>query len=129
MNHQIIQECVHLSEQGKITFPEVVQKLLGAGVELYYVDFLASKATYYGKNEAYAVDCNYSSKREVAPDFNETEVVHAIRLIQSGQIQYQEFVGKMMAAGVISYLSCLEGAKVTYFGRKGEEHIEKFTKK
>ena len=129
MDQEVIEQCVHLAEEGKITFPEVVRKLLGAGIELYYVDFLSSRATYYGKNDTYTIDCSYTSKAEVAQNFDKEKVVGGIRQIQSGQIDYQEFVRRMKEAGVITYLAFIQGGKVAYFGRKGEQHVEEFPKK
>ena len=44
---QIMQECTARSDSGTLTFPEVVKKLMDAGVEQYHADLLRSEKTYY----------------------------------------------------------------------------------
>ena len=62
----------------------------------------------------------------VAEEFSSSGVIAAIRGAQADTIRYPEFVKRATAAGVIAYWSFLTGAKVIYFGRKGEVHIEEF---
>ncbi len=128
MNYQVVKECTVLSDEGKITFPESVRRLVEGGIELYYADLLASIKTYYSKNEAYTVNFSFASKREVSSIFSAEGVKGAIRQIQSGQINYQEFLRKIMDSGIISYMVFLTGKKAVYFGRYGEQHIEEFPK-
>ncbi len=128
MNNEVAKECTILSDEEKITFPEVIQRLSQAGIELYYADLLASKKTYYAHQTAYTVDCLPTSKHEVSSFFNQEGVINALRLIQSGKIQYQEFIRKIKECGVISYMVFIKGNQAVYFGRKGEQYIEKFPK-
>jgi len=127
MNHEVVKECTNLSDEEKITFPEVVRRLAEAGIELYYTDLLAPSKTYYANNTSYTVECSFQSKK-VADTFNREGVIDAIRKIQSGQIQYQECMKKIMASGVISYIVFIKGRKVIYFGRRGEQHVEEMPK-
>lgn len=126
MNYAIAKECSLLSEQEKITFPEVVARLGKAGVELYYTDLLAPSKTYYSKSEAYVVPGSLESEKVLGPVFNSDAVAHAIRQIQTGKIQYQEFLRLIMEAGVISYFVFIKGRKAIYFGKLGEQHVESF---
>jgi uncharacterized protein YbcV (DUF1398 family) len=43
-------------------------------------------------------------------------------------VRYPAFVQRSTAAGVIGYWAFLTGKRVSYFGRKGEQHIEEFPK-
>ena len=43
MSKQVIQELAIATQQGKLTFPQVVKGLLEVGVESYFVDFAASR--------------------------------------------------------------------------------------
>lgn len=128
MNYEVVRECTLLSEQEKITFPEVVARLDEAGIEMYYADLLVPSKTYYSKNEAYVVPCTYKEKL-VGTQFKEELVLHAIRLIQSGKIKYEEFLRKIMEAGVVSYFVFIKGRKAIYFGKLGEQHVEPFPNK
>jgi uncharacterized protein YbcV (DUF1398 family) len=128
VNREVAEECTRLSDEEKATFPEIVKKLAQAGIELYYTDALTPSKTYYANNQAHTVSCHLKAKKEVADTFNPEKVVSAIRHIQSGQIQYQEFMKKIMEAGVVCYIVFIRGRKVIYFGKRGEEHIEEFPK-
>ena len=130
MNHTVAKECAvltALSDEEKITFPEVVRRLAEAGVELYYTDLLTPSKTYYAGNTTYTVDCSLQSK-EVADIFKSEAVIRAIRQIQSGQIQYQEFIKNIMTSGVVCYIVFIKGRKAIYFGKHGEQHVEEFPK-
>lgn len=128
MNTKIVEECSRLSDEEKSTFPEIVTRLLEAGVELYNVDFLTPCKTFYGKNVAHSIPSDLKSKKEVAATFNAPEIVRAIRQSQAGEIKYQEFKRKVMDAGVIGYIAFLTGRKVVYYGRNGDQHVEHFPK-
>lgn len=47
MSKQVIHELVIATQQGKMTFPQVVKGLLEVGVESYIVDFAAKQKTHY----------------------------------------------------------------------------------
>src|SRR5689334_16388277 len=126
MNYKVAQECTLLSEEEKITFPEVVNRLDKADIELYYVDLLAESKTYYSNNEAFVVPFSIKSDIKVGSVFNADHVEQALRLIQSGQIKYQEFLRKIMDAGTVCYFVYIKGRKASYIGKLGEQYIEQF---
>jgi uncharacterized protein YbcV (DUF1398 family) len=64
----------------------------------------------------------------IAAEFDGAELVAAIRGAQADTVRYPEFVRRSTAAGVIGYWAFLNGKRVIYFGRKGEQHIEEFPK-
>lgn len=127
MDYDVANECTTLSDQEKITFPEVVRRLMDAGIELYYADLLHGSKTYYAGNRAHQIDC-LKKYEKAADSFNQLALIRAIKQIQSGEIKYQEFIRKIMDAGVICYLVFVKGRKAIYFGRNGEQHIEEFLK-
>ena len=43
----VMQECTEASDQGRISFPEVVMKLAQAGVERYHADLVRAEKIYY----------------------------------------------------------------------------------
>ena len=126
VNTQAMHEVSVETQQGKLTFPQVVQRLLAAGVESYLVDFAAARKTCYladgtTHTEPMILD-------PVAADFNAAGVVAAIRGAQADTIRYPEFLRLSTAAGVTGYWAFLTGKRVIYFGRKGGQHIEEFPK-
>ena len=128
MSKQAIHELAIATQQGKMTFPQVVKGLLEAGVESYLVDFAAKQKTHYladGTTETVPMILDTGS---IAEDFNNADLVAAIRGAQADTVRYPEFVKRSTAAGVIGYWAFLTGKRVIYFGRKGEQHIEEFPK-
>lgn len=124
----VVRECTRLSDEEKINFPEIVRRLVDAGIELYYADLLSENKVYYAQNEAFKVDSSIKAKREVAYSFDAKGIIDAIRQSQAGSIRYQEFLRRILNCGVISYMVFINGRKAIYFGRNGEQHIEEFPK-
>lgn len=129
MNTQVVEECVRLSTEEKIIFPEFVNRLDEAGVESYVANMLAPNAVFYEEQEAYEVPLNIKAERNVAAAFNQENIIQALRAIQSKKIGYQEFIKQLMDAGVIYYLVFIKGRKAIYFGRNGEQYVEAFPSK
>ena len=128
MNTQAMHEVSTETQEGRMTFPQVVGKLLAVGVESYLVDFSAGRKTYYlASGETYAEEMILKLE-PVAEGFSGEGIVAAIRAAQADTVRYPEFVKRATAAGVIGYWAFLAGKKVIYFGRKGEVHVEEFPK-
>ena len=128
MSKQVIQELVVATQQGKMTFPQVVKGLLEVGVESYLVDFAAKQKTHYLTDGTTHAAPMILDPGPIAADFNNSGLVAAIRDAQADTVRYPEFVTRSTAAGVIGYWAFLTGKRVIYFGRKGEQHIEEFPK-
>ena len=126
MSKQVIDELAIATQQGKLTFPQVVQGLLEAGVESYLVDFATKQNTHYLADGTTHTVSMILDPGPIAAEFNGAELVAAIRGAQADTVRYPEFVKRSTAAGVIGYWAFLTGKKVIYFGRKGEQHIEEF---
>jgi uncharacterized protein YbcV (DUF1398 family) len=123
---QVVEQCAHDSYAGTISFGEVVQRLMRVGVESYRADYRVPSTTYYKPNgDTYTVAL-HAPDVEIAQDFNAPAVQSAIRGAQSGEVKYPEFLIQTMAAGCIGYMVWIAGRHVTYFGRCGEMHVEKF---
>lgn len=126
MNTNVIHEVLAESEAGKLIFPEVVRRLLQAGVESYFCDLARGEETFYMADGRTQVETMTLPRDAVAQEFSSTGIVAAIRGAQTDTIRYPEFVMRSTAAGVIAYWAFLTGRKVVYFGRKGEQHVEEF---
>lgn len=126
MNIQEIHDVFTESQAGQLIFPEVVRRLLGAGVESYFCDLARGGETFYAADSETHVAPVTLQLPPIAADFSADGVVAAIRAAQADTIRYPEFIRQVTAAGVIAYWAFLTGRKVIYFGRKGEMHVEEF---
>ncbi len=126
MNSNVMHEVLAESQAGQLTFPEVVRRLLDAGVESYFCDLASGLETFYTRDGQTHVEKMTLPPAPIADEFSPSELVAAIRGAQADTIRYPEFVKRSRAAGVIAYWSFLTGRKVMYFGRKGEFHTEEF---
>ena len=128
MSKQLIDAVAMATQQGKMTFPQVVQGLLAVGVESYLVDFAAKQKTHYLADGTTHTVPMILDPGPIAAEFNGAALVAAIRGAQADTVRYPEFVQRSTAAGVIGYWAFLTGKRVSYFGRKGEQHVEEFPK-
>lgn len=128
MSMQAIDELALATQQGKMTFPQVVRGLLEVGVESYFVDFATKQKTHYLADGRTHTVPMILEPGPITAELNCADLVAAIRGAQADTVRYPEFVKRSTAAGVIGYWAFLAGKRVIYFGRKGEQHIEKFAK-
>jgi len=121
-----IRETSQASAAGRIHFGQVVVQLAAAGVESYVADYRACRTTYYlpdGKTLDIPLDM---PDVVIAHDFDVQALQAAIRGAQRGEVMYPEFKRLSCTAGCIGYTVWIAGRHVTYFGRRGEIHVEKF---
>lgn len=129
MEHTIestIRETLAASNEGRIHFGQVVGTLIDAGVESYAIDYRAGRATYYmpsGETLTLELDLPLN---EIAEAFSPSGIKAAILGAQRGAVMYPEFKKLSQAAGCVGYTVWLSGRHVSYYGRKGETHVERF---
>jgi uncharacterized protein YbcV (DUF1398 family) len=128
MSKQVIHELATATQQGKLTFPQVVKGLLEVGVESYLVDFAAKQKTHYLMDGTTRTVPMILDPGPIGAEFHSAGLLAAIRGAQADTVRYPEFVKRSTAAGVIGYWAFLTGKRVIYWGRKGEQHIEEFPK-
>lgn len=122
----VVQECALLSAAGRISFGDVVGKLVGIGLERYHADYARHETTYYMPDGQSLVVPVEHPNEPIAPTFDAGGVEAAVRQAQRGEIMYPEFLRQTFAAGCVGYFVQIAGRQVIYFGRNGEQHIEKF---
>lgn len=121
-----IESTFAASNAGSIHFGQVVAQLMAAGVEAYHVDYRAGRSTYYlPSGETHTIEFEPPAQ-PVAPVFSHEGIMAAIRGAQAGTVKYPEFKRLSQAAGCASYTVWIAGRHVTYYGRKGEMHVEHF---
>lgn len=121
-----IRETFDGSNNGRLHFGEVIGMLGEAGVESYLVDYRGRHATYYLLDDATLALPIETPEVELAQQFDAQALVAAIRGAQRGEVMYPEFKRRSMLAGCVGYVVWLAGSHVTYFGRRGETHVERF---
>lgn len=121
-----IQTVFEDSNNGNMHFGEVIKRLIEVDVESYHVDYRSGKTTYFLSN-GQTVDFSFDKPQNgIAKEFNGDEARSAIRGAQQGQLMYPEFKNLSQAAGCSSYTVWIAGRHVSYYGRKGETHVEHF---
>jgi uncharacterized protein YbcV (DUF1398 family) len=127
MNTETIVETSRATLAGTISFPEVVAKLLAAGVEYYQVDYVGMRKTFYSADGGMVVtSITYEGLPPVALDFDVAALRANILDSQQHGQKYRDFTRRAMTAGVQSYVAFLRGKRVTYCGRQGDQHTEWF---
>lgn len=122
----VIEQCAQSSKDGTAHFGQIVQALVAAGVESYQADYRLEMSTYYLPDGSIHQVALVGADVAIAQAFDAAEVQRAIRGAQSGQVMYPEFMRLTRAAGCVGYTVWLAGRHVTYYGRRGETHVERF---
>jgi uncharacterized protein YbcV (DUF1398 family) len=103
MDTRIILEAAEATLAGTMPFPEVVAKLIAAGVEYYHVDYVGlCKQFYDGAGGRVVTPISYEGLPPVAPEFDAAALRAAILDIQQKSLKYRDFTERAMAAGVQS---------------------------
>lgn len=122
----VIQQTFTASNNGAIHFGQVIGQLASVGVEAYQVDYRAGRATYYLPSGD-TIDLDFARPEHgIAEVFSVEALRAAISGAQQGQVMYPEFKRLSQQAGCIGYTVWIAGRHVSYVGRRGEVHIERF---
>ena len=127
MNHiETVREILAETHAGRAIFPDVVRRMLAAGVDSYMVDLIRGVDVVYFNDDTTFTEPLGVKFGSVAQDFSKPKIVGAIRAAQRDEIRYPEFMSRAAMAGVAAYWAELKGQRVIYMGRKGDMHIEWF---
>ena len=122
----LINEAARGSSEGRLHFGQAIGLLVQAGVEAYSVDYRARRTTYYlPDGDTLDLDTPMPDVA-IAQDFDAAALPAAIRGAQQGVVMYPEFKKLSRQAGCVGYTVWIVGRHVSYFGRKGETHVERF---
>ena len=123
---QLIREAADGSSQGRLHFGQVIGLLVQAGVESYAADYRTQRTTYYLPDGDTLSLVLPAPDVAIAQDFDAAAVQAAIRGAQQGVVMYPQFKKLSRQAGCIGYTVWIAGRHVSYYGRKGETHVERF---
>jgi uncharacterized protein YbcV (DUF1398 family) len=122
----LIRETLDASNDGRIHFGQVVGNLISAGVESYAVDYRTGRVTYYMPCGETLTLLQAPANNQIATEFSGPAIKEVILGAQRGEVMYPQFKQLSQAAGCIGYTVWITGRHVTYYGRKGETHVERF---
>jgi uncharacterized protein YbcV (DUF1398 family) len=122
----VAKECTEGSDDGSLTFPQVVQKLMAAGMERYHADLCRGEKTYYMPDGGSVIVPSAALKGKPAHNFSASGVETAVKAIQRGQTSYIEFCEQIFAAGCVGYFVSMAGRRAVYYGRTCETYVEPF---
>jgi uncharacterized protein YbcV (DUF1398 family) len=127
MNSEPILEAARDTLAGTAAFPDIVRRLVAAGVEYYHVDYVGLRKAFYGAaGDVVVTPIPYEGLPPVAAEFDAAALRAAIVDSQQNGQKYRDFTRRAMAAGVQGYFAFLRGMRVTYLGRAGDQHTEWF---
>ncbi len=127
MNTELIVEAARHTLAGTAPFPEIVAKLLAAGVEYYHVDYVGMRKTFYGPGgDTVVTPITFEGLPSVGAQFDPNALRAAITDSQRHGQKFRDFSRRAMEAGVQGYFAFLRGQRVTYLGRGGDQHTEWF---
>src|SRR5882724_2048859 len=105
----VVREMTRALDEERISFPDVVQALMQAGVERYHADLLAGTKTWYMPDGSFEI--THGHALEAANDFRGDIVQQAVQAIQQGEIGYRMFCERIAAAGCVGYFVSLAGQR------------------
>jgi uncharacterized protein YbcV (DUF1398 family) len=120
----VVREMTRASEEERISFPDVVDLLMQAGVERYHADLLAGTKTWYMPDGSFEI--TFCRALQAAQDFKGDSVQEAVHAIQQGEIGYCAFCERIAGAGCVGYFVSLAGQRAVYYGRTLAAHVEWF---
>lgn len=122
----LIHEAAAGSAEGRLHFGQVLELMRQAGVEAYTADYRARRATYYlAGGDTHALELAMPDVA-IAAAFDAPALQAAIRGSQQGAVKYPQFKRLSCEAGCVGYTVWIDGRHVSYYGRRGETHVERF---
>ena len=100
--------------------------MLAAGAVWYSVDLVQLKKVSYGTDDAHAESMPLTNPGKVGNRFGERTITDAIAAIQRKEVDYPEFLRRLIAGGCVYYVIFMKGRKMAYVGSLGESHEEDF---
>lgn len=121
-----LQSTFEASDQGRLHFGELIGRLTAVQVESYHVDYRSGRTTCYLPGDlTLEHDCE-RPREAIADAFDAQAVRAAIRGAQQGHVMYPAFRQLTQRAGCVGYTVWITGRQVSYVGRRGETHVERF---
>jgi uncharacterized protein YbcV (DUF1398 family) len=127
MDTTAIYDAAQATLTGAMAFPDIVAKLVAAGVEYYHVDYTGKCKHFHDGTGAFVTTSIAFEHLPIVAAELDVEALRAnIRDSQQNGQSYRDFTIRAMGVGVQAYYAFLRGRRVTYLGRAGDQHTEWF---
>lgn len=127
MDTNVLRDCLALAMSNRMTFPETVVRMHETGVERYDADLCRMEKRYYsGDGATHSDPIPLAGAPEIRREFSCEGVRNAIEAVRRREIDYPEFLRRIMSAGTAGYTVYINGRKAVYFSRSGDFHVEPF---
>ncbi|HEU0082532.1 MAG TPA: DUF1398 family protein [Bradyrhizobium sp.] len=120
----LVRELTGAMEEERVTFPDAVQALTGAGIERYHADFGVGTKTYYMPDGSFEI--TRSRILATSQQFSGDVVKQAVQAGEQGETGYRTFCDRLAAAGCVGYFVSLPGRRSVYYGRTLAAHVAWF---
>lgn len=121
-----VHACAAAAHAGEIHFGELLRRLAEVGVASYHADYRGGSTRYYLPDDTTIDVALRAPDVPIADTFDVAQIKAAILGSQRGEVKYPEFLVRSRRAGCVGYIVWLAGRHVSYFGRRGEVHVERF---
>ncbi|WP_186402729.1 DUF1398 domain-containing protein [Sphingopyxis sp. P1IMeth2] len=120
--------CLNAAYDGRVSFPEIVGKLIDAGFEGYDVDYRRAMQIYYLPDGDSVELAMPSCSEDVSARFDDARIAALVRWAQSDvpHYSYAAFSAQAKTAGCAGYHVSFLGRRVVYYGRTAQTHVELF---
>ncbi len=111
-----IHEANKLGAARKINYPQMVDRLLKAGLTRYEVEVATHRITYFAPAGEAHTEQGPAEDMGLVGLFRPAAIQAAIAEAQKGLIDYLTFLKRILAAGVVRYESNLRSREIRYMG-------------
>ncbi|QDK36356.1 hypothetical protein [Bdellovibrio sp. NC01] len=124
MEPEILRTATDQTLSNQISFEDMCDKFLRAGIESAHVDLFAKRITFHTPEAHVYEESFYFEGPRVADIFSEEKIILDFKSLLLRKLSLHEFFNFIMLAGVTGFTIYLLGKKVLFFGRRGEYHLE-----
>jgi len=126
MNVSVLEQLFDKALAGALSFPDILATLKRQEVESYHVDMVRRECRFYANTGESYVTPVALTHAGVAEEFSVHALANVNRRVQAGKASYSDFVREAAAAGCAYYIVYLNGGRIRYFGRNGDESVQYF---
>jgi uncharacterized protein YbcV (DUF1398 family) len=123
MNEDEIQEIYRQATENKWVYPQLFEALKNIGVDRYEVDVLKHEIKYVGGKESVVQAAPAGFKPPTLGGFDAIAFKKALTRSQKQEINYEQFLVEIAAAGISFYRVDMRPRSVTYHGVERRKKI------
>jgi uncharacterized protein YbcV (DUF1398 family) len=127
MNADVVNSLAKATLDGSLPFSQIISELVTQGVEYYHVDYVLKTFTFYSAAGATITSpLQFEGLPSISSSWDATSLKEVIIDSQKNGQKFRQFCDRAMAVGVQGYFVFIQGQRVIYMSRNGDQHIEWF---